>query len=95
MINNICIFIAQIAKDKLLHFILSYIIFDACLSCLNKTAMENWLILCIALFIVSIIIVGKEIIDIYDSKTGFSWQDIIAGYLGVLLKLILYFIMIV
>ena len=93
MISKLCTFIASVDKDKLLHFIISYIIFDFCLSILCRFPLPTFINILTSFTIVSVFIVGKEIIDKIDYN-GFDWKDILAGYLGVLVKLILFIIMI-
>ena len=93
MISNICYWIGRIAKDKILHFLLSYMIFDYALSACVKYEFPIWLILTLSLLIVSCAIIGKELID-KKKYNGFDWWDVVAGYLGVIAKLIPFLIMI-
>ena len=91
MISNICYFIARIPKDKILHYFLSYFILDTCLSICGHLNVTAWISVVISLFIVSIAIFGKEAID-EKRYNGWSWIDIIAGYLGTITKLILFLV---
>ena len=89
MISKLCYKLANIAKDKLLHYFISYLIVDFYLSigyCIN---LSNWLNILIAVSVVSLCIFGKETIDQIKYK-GWDWKDILAGYLGVITKLILF-----
>lgn len=93
MISNICYWIGRIAKDKILHFFLSYMIFDYALSACVRLDFSLWLTLTFSLLIVSCAIIGKELID-KKKYNGFDWWDVVAGYLGVIAKLIPFLIMI-
>lgn len=89
MISKLCYKLANIAKDKLLHYFISYLIVDFCLSigyCIN---LNNWINILIAISIASICIFGKETID-QIKYNGWDWKDILAGYLGVITKIILF-----
>lgn len=94
IISKICYTIGHIAKDKILHYLLSYIIFDTCLSLCSHFNLITWLTLTISIFIISIVIFGKEYID-EKEYNGWDWKDILAGYLGVITKLILFIIEII
>ena len=91
MISNICYFIARIPKDKILHYFLSYFILDTCLSICGHLNVTAWISVVISLSIVSIAIFGKEAID-EKEYCGWSWMDILAGYLGVITKLGLFLV---
>lgn len=93
MISKICQQIATIQKDKVLHFICSYLIFDFCLNIISKFPISNFWNIIISFIIVTIFIIGKEIIDQVKYK-GFDWKDILAGYIAVIAKLLLFIIMI-
>lgn len=93
MISNICYWIGRIAKDKILHYLLSYIIFDFFLSLFERVDLSNWFNITLSLVIVSIAIFGKEVID-EKEYNGWDWYDILAGYLGVITKLIFFLIII-
>ena len=93
MVGNICYWIGRIAKDKILHFLLSYMIFDYALSACVRFGFATWLTLTLSLLIVSCAIVGKELID-KKEYNGFDWWDIVAGYLGVIAHIIPFLIMI-
>lgn len=93
MISKICQHIAKIEKDKLLHFIIPYIIFDFCLTIISKLPVHNILNIIISIIITSIFVIGKEIID-KIKYNGFDWKDILAGYIAITFKLILFIILI-
>ena len=94
IIGTVCKFIGKITKDKLLHFILGYIIFDYCLSVFDRFGLHFILNISLSFLIVSFCIIGKELIDkkVYN---GFDIWDIIASYLGVILKGIALMILVV
>lgn len=85
MISNICYWIGRIPKDKILHYFISYLILDICLSVLEHFDVTTWLSIVISLSVVSIAIFGKEAID-EKQYHGWDWYDILAGYLGVITK---------
>ena len=91
MISNICYFIVRIPKDKILHYFLSYFILATCLSICGHLNVTAWISVVISLSIVSIAIFGKEAID-EKEYCGWSWMDILAGYLGVITKLGLFLV---
>ena len=94
MINNICYWIGRIAKDKILDFLICYIVFDYCLS-IGKYFNFNIELTFISSFItVSFLIFLKEAIDEKRYK-GFDWYDILAGYIGVIAKTIPFIIQVV
>lgn len=93
MISNICSWIGRIAKDKILHFLLSYMIFDYTLSACVRLDFSLLLTFTFSLLIVSCAIIGKEFID-KKEYNSFDWWDIVAGYLGVIVKLIPFLVMI-
>lgn len=93
MISNIYYWIGRIDKDKILHYLLSYVIFDFFLSLFERFDLSDWLNITLSLVIVSIAIFGKEAID-EKEYNGWDWYDILAGYLGVLTKLGFFLIMI-
>lgn len=86
MISNICYWIGRIPHDKVLHYFISYLIFDICLSICEKFDIITWISIVISLVIVSIAIFGKEFID-EKQYHGWCWSDIFAGYLGTITKL--------
>ena len=43
MISSICYWIGRIDKDKILHYLLSYVIFDFFLSLFERFDLSNWL----------------------------------------------------
>lgn len=91
MISNICYCIGRIPHDKVLHYFISYLILDICLSLCLYYNVITWLSIVISLSIVSIAIFGKEAID-EKQYHGWSWLDILAGYLGVTTKFGLFLI---
>ena len=91
MISNICYWIGRIPHDKILHYFISYLILDICLSLCLHYNVTTWLSIVISLSVVSIAIFGKEAID-EKRYNGWSWIDIIAGYLGVITKLGLFLV---
>lgn len=93
MISKIYYKLANVAKDKLLHYFISYLIVDFYLSISCYISLPIWINLLIAIGIASLCIFGKELIDQIRYK-GWDWKDILAGYLGVITKLILFLPMI-
>lgn len=91
MISNICNWIGKLPKDKILHYFVSYFILDTCLSICEHFNLVNWISLTISISIVVLAIFGKEAID-QKQYHGWSWKDILAGVLGAITKLILFFI---
>lgn len=91
MISNICYWIGRIPHDKVLHYFISYLILDTCLSVCVHFDVTTWLSIVISLSVVSIAIFGKEAID-EKQYHGWSWLDITAGYLGVITKLGLFLV---
>ena len=94
MMKEVCFAIAKYAKDKILHFLLGYVICDYSLSVFERLFRTWYISFTISVVIVTIFIIGKEIID---KKSGelFDKKDILAGYLGVLLKIISFLIFVV
>ena len=91
MISNICYWIRRIPEDKILHYFISYFILDTCLSVCGHFDVNTWLSIVISLSVVSIAIFSKEAID-EKQYHGWSWMDILAGYLGVITKFGLFLI---
>ena len=91
MICNLCYWIGRIPKDKILHYFVSYLILDICLSVLEHFDVTTWLSIVISLSVVSIAIFGKEAID-EKQYHGWDWYDILAGYLGVITNIGLFLI---
>lgn len=91
MISKICNWIGRIPHDKVLHYFISYLIFDICLSLCLHYNVTTWLSIVISVFIVSIAIFAKEIVD-KTEYNGWNWLDILAGYLGVITKLSLFLV---
>ena len=94
MISNICYFIVRIPKDKILHFLICYIIFDYCLSIGEHFNFNIILTLISSFTIISSLIFLKEVID-ENEYNGFNWYDILAGYIGVIAKTIPFMIQVV
>lgn len=91
MISKICYYIGKIPKDKILHYFISYLILDICLSIGYNYILYNWLNIIISIFIVSIFIFLKEIID-KNKYNNWDWKDILFSYFGVITKLIIFII---
>ena len=89
MISKLCNLIASIPKDKILHCFVAYLIVDICLALFCYFDATMWLSVTLSVVIVSALIFGKETIDevIYN---GWSWLDILAGYIGVTIKVFLF-----
>ena len=67
----------QVPSDKLLHFICAMILMAVCTLLLGK----GW-----ALIVTSVICVAKEVYDcVKKSPTGWSWGDLLADLLGILI----------
>lgn len=94
MINNICYRIGRIAKDKILHFLICYVIFDYCLSIGEHFNFKTTLTFISSFIIISSLIFLKEAID-ENKYNGFDWYDILAGYIGVIAKTIPFIIQVV
>ena len=94
MISNICHLIGKIDKDKILHFLICYIIFDYCLSIGEHFNFNIILTLISSFIIISSLIFLKEVID-EKEYNGFNWYDILAGYIGVITKTIPFIIQVV
>lgn len=88
IIKEFCFNIAKIAKDKILHFSIAYIIFDFCLSIFNRYC-NNIVTILYSLIVVSVFIIFKEILDKRSGEI-FDTKDILAGYIGVCVKLIIF-----
>lgn len=92
MTNNIisilCNTISKIPKDKLLHYIAGYVIFDCCFTFIYNFDISNILNILTSFLITTAFILGKEIID-EELYNGFDIYDIIASYIGVITKVIL------
>lgn len=91
MISKLCYWIGRIPKDKILHYFISYFILDTFLSIFGYFNVTSLISVVISFSIVSIAIFGKEAID-EKRYNGWSWIDIIAGYLGVITKLGLFLV---
>ena len=94
MISNICCLIGKIDKDKILHFLICYVIFDCCLSIGEHFNFNTELTFIGSFIIVSFLIFLKEVID-KNEYNGFNWYDILAGYIGVITKIIPFMIQVV
>ena len=94
IIKDVCFAITKYTKDKILHFLLGYVIGDYNLSIFERFFRTWYISLTLSIAAVTIFIIGKEIID---KKSGelFDRKDILAGYLGVLLKIISFLIFVV
>lgn len=85
MISNICFWIAKAPKDKILHFFISYFIFDLIFSILEHSGLYVWFNVLVAFSAVTVFIFLKEFVDELEYN-GWDWTDILADYLGVILK---------
>ena len=94
IISKICYTIGQIAKDKILHYLLSYIIFDYCLSIGEYLNFNIELTFISSFVIVSFLIFWKESIN-KKQYNRFDRYNIIAGYIGVIAKTIPFMIQVV
>ena len=94
MISNSCRLIGKIDKDKILHFLICYVIFDYCLSIGEHFNFNIILTFISSFIIISSLIFLKEIID-KNEYNGFDWYDILAGYIGVIAKTIPFIIQVV
>ncbi len=94
MINNICYWVGRIAKDKILHFLICYLIVDYCLSIGQHFNLSILLNSIIAFVVTSAIIFLKEIVD-EKQYHSWDWYDILAGYIGIIAKTIAFTIQVV
>ena len=94
MISNICYLIRRIAKDKILHFLICYIIFDYCLSIEEYLNFNIELTFISSFVIVSFLIFWKEAIN-KKQYNSFDCYNILAGYIGVIAKIIPFMIQVV
>lgn len=94
MINNICYWIGRITKNKILHFLICYIIFDYCLSIGEYLNFNIELTFISSFVIVSFLIFWKEAIN-KKQYNHFDEYNIIAGYIGVIAKIIPFMIQVV
>lgn len=92
MINDLLTMITNIPKDKILHSYFGYVILDIAIKSLSYFPINKLQIIIIALTILSILIFAKEFYDKSQPNNFFDWKDVIAGYGGALIKLILYII---
>lgn len=94
MINNICNWIGKIDKDKILRFLICYIIFDYCLSIGEHLNFNIELTFISSFVIVSFLIFWKEAID-KKQYNSWNWYNILAGYTGAIAKIISFMIQVV
>lgn len=94
MINKLCTYISGFAKDKILHFLVGYIVLDFCLSLGQQFNFGVILNSILSYAIVSVLIISKEFLDKKQSNS-FNWCDILVGYLGVIVKFIIFIIQVV
>ena len=94
MISNICCWIGKIAKDKILRFLICYIIFDYCLSIGEHLNFNIELTFISSFVIVNFLIFWKETIN-KKQYNSFDWYNILAGYIGVIAKMIPFMIQVV
>lgn len=89
MINKLFIKIGSIPKDKILHFLIPYLVADVCFTLGAIINLSLLLTLLISILVPSVLILGKELLDQIRYK-GWDNKDIIAGYVGVGVKLVLF-----
>lgn len=93
MISKICNWLGRIPTDKIIHFVVAYIIFDVIISVLTICNVSIIDSVIISFLITSACIFSKEAIDNY-SYGLFDWYDVLAGYIGVITKLLILIIFI-
>lgn len=91
MISNICKYLLNIATDKILHFLIAYIAFDILLSVGIRLNLSPALNIVISFVITILLLFAKEYLDV-KSYGVWDWKDILAGYLGIILKLLVFLI---
>lgn len=92
MINNLLNLIGSIPTDKILHSYFGYVILDIALKVISQfTAVKPQIIL-LSFVVLTVLIFGKELYDKLQPDNFFDWKDVIAGYAGAVIKLILYLI---
>lgn len=94
LIKDFCNCLAKPAKDKILHFLIGYIAFDYTLNAYDRLGLHYWITFVLAFVTVTICMVVKELIDKKNYNT-FDIFDLIAGYLGILLKIGAFYILVV
>ena len=94
MINNICNWIGKIDKDKILRFLICYIIFDYCLSIGEYLNFNIELTFISSFVIVNFLIFWKEAIN-KKQYNRFDGYNIFASYIGVITKIIPFMIQVV
>ena len=94
MISNICCWIRKIDKDKILHFLICYIIFDYSLSIGEYLNFNIELTFISSFVIVSFLIFWKEAIN-KKQHNRFDGYNIFVGYIGVIAKIISFMIQVV
>lgn len=94
MINNIYNWIGKIDKNKILRVLICYIIFDYCLSIGEHLNFNIELTFISSFVIVNFLIFWKEAIN-KKQYNSFDWYNILAGYIGVIAKMIPFMIQVV
>lgn len=94
MISNIYYWIGRIAKDKILCFLICYIIFDYCLSIGEYLNFNIELTFISSFVIVSFLIFWKEAIN-KKQYNRFDGYNIFVGYIGIIAKTISFMIQVV
>lgn len=92
MISKICNKIGEIAKDKILHSYFGYIIFDICISLFSYITKQKLEIVILSFIVLTLFVFTKEVYDKFQPGNKFDWKDIFAGYVGAIIKLLIYII---
>lgn len=93
-IKSTCSKFAKIPFDKLLHFILAYIIFDASIALFAKLSLPFVINYASSFAITLLALVGKEVVDEINYK-GFDIEDILAGFFAIVLKTLIIIFLVV
>lgn len=91
MISSICYWISKIQQDKLLHFIIAYLIVDIVLSVCCHFNLVYWIGIVIGVCIALLATIVKELDD-KRQWDDWSWLDILASCVGIVIKVSLYLI---
>lgn len=89
LINKCLKVFSSIQKDKLLHYIVAYLLTELSLTILTILDASRTLNMLITFAVLSNIIIFKEYYDKNNDGTC-EMKDIIAGYLGVLTKFVFF-----
>lgn len=91
MISSICYWISKVPQDKLLHFIIAYLIVDISTSVCCHFSLDNWIGLVIGASIALLATIIKELDD-KRQWDDWSWLDILASCVGIVVNVSLYLI---